>query len=122
MIMLKDNHVDGAGGIEQAIKATHEYLKKNNLDLAIEVETRNLKEVEQVLAIGGINRIMLDNFEIPAIKEAVILINRQYETEISGGVTKENLREYALTGVDFISTSATIHSVKSLDLSLKLVK
>jgi nicotinate-nucleotide pyrophosphorylase (carboxylating) len=122
MIMLKDNHVDGAGGIEQAIRATHEYLKKNNLDLQIEVETRNMQEVQQVVSIGGVQRIMLDNFTIPALKEAVAFINRRYETEASGGITRENLRDYALTGVDYISTSSTIHSVKSLDLSLKLVK
>jgi nicotinate-nucleotide pyrophosphorylase (carboxylating) len=122
MIMLKDNHVDGAGGIEQAIRATHDYLKKNNLDLAIEVETRNMQEVEQVVSIGGIQRIMLDNFDIPALKKAVAFINRRFETEASGGITRENLRDYALTGVDYISTSSTIHSVRSLDLSLKLVK
>jgi nicotinate-nucleotide pyrophosphorylase (carboxylating) len=122
MIMLKDNHVDGAGGIKKAIRATHDYLKKNKLDLTIEVETRNMQEVEEVVSIGGIQRIMLDNFDIPALKKAVAFIDRRYETEASGGITKENLREYALTGVDYISTSAITHSVKSLDLSLKLVK
>jgi nicotinate-nucleotide pyrophosphorylase (carboxylating) len=121
MIMLKDNHVDGAGGIEKAIRATHEYLKRNNLNLPVEVETRNMEEVEQVAAIGGIQRIMLDNFDIPTLKKAVAFIERRFETEASGGITIQNLREYAETGVDFISTSAMTHSVKSLDLSLKLV-
>jgi nicotinate-nucleotide pyrophosphorylase (carboxylating) len=122
MIMLKDNHVDGAGGIEAAINATRDYLKSKNLNLKVEIETRNLDEVKQVLAIGGVDRIMLDNFEIPAIKEAVMLINGKYETEASGGITEDTLRDYALTGVDYISSSIMAHSVKSLDLSLKLVK
>jgi nicotinate-nucleotide pyrophosphorylase (carboxylating) len=122
MIMLKDNHVDGAGGIRQAIEATHQYLKEKNLQLKIEIETRNLDEVKKVLEIGGVNRIMLDNFEIPELKKAVGIIAGKYETEASGGINEENLRDYAMTGVDFISTSLTIHSVKSLDLSLKLVK
>jgi nicotinate-nucleotide pyrophosphorylase (carboxylating) len=122
MIMLKDNHVDGAGGIRQAIEATHRYLKEKNLDLQIEIETRNLDEVKQVLETGGVNRILLDNFEIQELKKAVKLIAGKYETEGSGGINEENLRDYAMTGVDFISTSLTIHSVKSLDLSLKLVK
>jgi nicotinate-nucleotide pyrophosphorylase (carboxylating) len=122
MIMLKDNHVDGAGGIEKAITATQDYLKEKNLDLKIEIETRNMDEVEQVLKVGGVDRIMLDNFDIPTLKQAVELIAKKYETEASGGITVDTLRDYALTGVDFISSSAMTHSVKSLDLSLKLVK
>ncbi|MGZ5244615.1 MAG: carboxylating nicotinate-nucleotide diphosphorylase [Bacteroidia bacterium] len=122
MIMLKDNHIDGAGGIEKAIRATHQYLEVKNLELRIEVETRNLDEVEQVLSVGGIDRIMLDNFDIATLTQAVKLIGGKYETEASGGITVDTLREYALTGVNFISSSAMTHSVKSLDLSLKLVK
>ena len=122
MIMLKDNHVDGAGGIQKAIEATHQYLKNKNLDLKITIETRNLDEVNQVLKIGGVDRIMLDNFDVPALKQAVQLIDHQFETEASGGITEENLREYAMTGVDYISSSIMTHSVKSLDLSLKLIK
>ncbi len=122
MIMLKDNHVDGAGGIEKAIEATKKYLSEKSLDLKIEVETRNLEEVEQVLQAGGVDRIMLDNFDIPTLKQAVELIGENYETEASGGITIDTLRDYALTGVDFISSSAMTHSVRSLDLSLKLVK
>lgn len=121
MIMLKDNHIDFAGGIENAICATHKYLKENNLNLKIEIETRNLDEIQQVINIGGIHRIMLDNFTPACIKEALTLINGQYETEASGGITMENLREYALTGVDFISIGALTHHIKSLDLSLKFI-
>jgi len=122
MIMLKDNHVDGAGGIVKAIEATHKYLKEKGLDLKVEIETRNLDEVKTVLATGGVDRIMLDNFDIETLNKALALIDHKYETEASGGITEENLRDYALTGVDFISSSAMAHSVKSLDLSLKLVK
>lgn len=121
MIMLKDNHIDGAGGIEMAIKATHDYLKKQNLKLKIEIESRNLEEVKEVLKVGGVNRIMLDNFTPELLKEAIQLINGKFETEASGGITSENVRSYAETGVDFISTSSITHSVKSLDLSLKIV-
>ena len=121
MVILKDNHVDAAGGIKEAINATHKYLKDKNLDLKIEIETRNLNEVNQVIETGGIDRIMLDNFDIPTLKEAVNLINHRFETEASGGITEDTLREYALTGVDFISSSITTHSVKSIDLSLKIV-
>ena len=120
MIMLKDNHIDGAGGIKKAIEATHAYLKNKGLNLKIEIETRNLSELKQVLETGGVDRIMLDNFNIPELKAALTLINGKYETEASGGITEENLRSYALTGVDYISSSAMTHSVKSLDLSLKL--
>lgn len=119
MIMLKDNHVDYAGGIEAAITRTHAYLKENNLNLKIEVETRNISEVKQVLQVGGVNRIMLDNFSPTLLREAIVLIDNKFETEASGGITLETVREYAETGVDFISVGALTHSVKSLDISLK---
>ena len=122
MVMLKDNHIDAAGGITNAITKAKEYLKQNNLDLQIEVETRNMDEVKEAIAAGGIHRIMLDNFEIPKLKEAVIIINKQYETEASGGITLSNLVSYAETGVDYISMGALTHSVKALDLSLKIIK
>ena len=122
MIMLKDNHIDYAGGIEKAVKATHEYLKGLGKDLKIEVETRNLDEVKQAIEVGGIHRIMLDNMTPALMKEAVALIGGKYETEASGGITDETLREVAETGVDFISVGALTHSIKSLDLSLKAVK
>ena len=121
MIMLKDNHIDAAGGITKAVHSTLEYLKKNKLDLKIEVETRNLKEVQEVMDCGSVDRVMLDNFSIPQLKEAVALINGTIETEASGGINDENIHSYALTGVDYISTSVMTHSVKSLDLSLKIV-
>jgi len=120
MIMLKDNHVDAAGGIKNAIESTHEYLKKNNLTLKIEVETRSIAEVKEVMAYGGVDRIMLDNFSIPDLKEAMSIIGNAYETEASGGINDETIHDYALTGVNFISTSVMTHSVKSLDLSLKI--
>ena len=119
MIMLKDNHVDYAGGIEAAITSTQAYLKKNNLSLKIEVETRNISEVKQDLQVGGVNRIMLDNFSPTLLQEAINLIDKRFETEASGGITLETVREYAETGVDFISVGALTHSVKSLDISLK---
>jgi nicotinate-nucleotide pyrophosphorylase (carboxylating) len=119
MVMLKDNHIDYCGGIEKAIEKTNAYLKANNLDLAIEVETRNLEDVKRVLSVGHIHRIMLDNFEPAAITEAVKLIDRRYETEASGGIQLENVTAYAQTGVDFISAGAIIHHAVSMDLSLK---
>ena len=122
MIMLKDNHIDFAGGIEKAIDTTHEYLNKNNLDLKIEIETRNLEEVKRVIEHGGVNRIMLDNFTPEMILVALRMINGKYETEASGGITFENIRGYAESGVDFISIGALTHHIKSLDLSLKFVK
>lgn len=121
MIMIKDNHADFCGGLEAAIDQVHAYLKTRNLNLRIEVETRNLNEVKRVLAKGGIHRIMLDNFDIPTLREAVKLINGQYETEASGGITLATLRSYAETGVDFISVGALTHSVRSLDISLKAI-
>lgn len=122
MIMIKDNHIDFCGGISQAIEKTHEYLKKHHLNLKIEVETRSLQEVKEVMAIGAIDRIMLDNFSPELMKEAVALINGKYETEASGGIKLSNVRTYALTGVDYISVGALTHSVSSLDLSLKAIK
>lgn len=119
MIMLKDNHIDFCGGIAKAVHKVQEYLKANNLNLRIEVETRSLDNVKEVLACGGIDRIMLDNFVPEKVKEAVDLINGKYETEASGGITLETIRSFAETGVDFISVGALTHSVSSLDLSLK---
>ena len=119
MIMLKDNHNDFAGGIEKAITKTKNYLKENNLDLIIEVETRNLDEVREVLNIGGIERIMLDNFNYEDMRKAVHLIGGKYETEASGGINLETVRKYAECGVDFVSVGALTHSVSNMDLSLK---
>ncbi|MCU0460116.1 MAG: carboxylating nicotinate-nucleotide diphosphorylase [Bacteroidales bacterium] len=119
MIMLKDNHIDYAGGIATAIGRTQEYLRKHKLDLRIEVEARNLKEVREILDTGGADRIMLDNFNIPDTREAVALIAGRCETESSGGITLENVRDYALCGVNYISIGALTHHIKSLDMSLK---
>jgi len=121
LIMLKDNHIDFAGTIEKAIDDTHEYLKKKGLKLKIEIETRTIDEVKRVVKHGKIDRIMLDNFTPEKIKEALVLINGQYETEASGGITLENIKEYAQTGVDYISIGALTHHIKSLDLSLKFI-
>ncbi len=118
MIMLKDNHIDFAGGIEAAIDRTRQYLKEKGKNLKIEIEVRNLDELERVLAHGGVDRIMLDNFDIPTLREAVRRINGRFETEASGGITDQTLRPYAETGVDFISVGALTHHIKSLDLSL----
>jgi nicotinate-nucleotide pyrophosphorylase (carboxylating) len=122
MVMIKDNHVDYAGGIKNAIERTNLYLKEKEKDLKIEIETRNLEEVKEVLAIGMVDRIMLDNFNPAQIKEALKLIDRsKYQTEASGGITAETILAYAETGVDYISSGALTHSFKSLDLSLKAV-
>ena len=121
MIMLKDNHNDFAGGIEKAITKTKNYLKENNLNLKIEVETRNLDEVREVLNIGGIERIMLDNFNYEDMRKAVHLIGGEYETEASGGINLETVRKYAECGVDYVSVGALTHSVSNMDLSLKAV-
>lgn len=118
MIMLKDNHIDFAGGIDAAIDRTHDYLKRTGRQLRIEIEVRSLDELEQVLWHGGVDRIMLDNFDIPTLREAVRRIDHRYETEASGGITEATLRSYAETGVDFISVGALTHHIKSLDLSL----
>jgi nicotinate-nucleotide pyrophosphorylase (carboxylating) len=119
MVMLKDNHIDFCGGIEKAIETTNQYLAANNLDLKIEVETRNVDDVRRVLAVGKVQRIMLDNYTPDMITEAVALINGKYETEASGGITLENIRAYAATGVDYISVGAITHHAVSMDLSLK---
>ena len=119
MIMLKDNHIDYCGGIEQAINKANAYLKEKDLDLKIEIETRNIEDVKTVLRIGKVNRIMLDNFTPQQIEEALQLINKKFETEASGGINFENITAYAATGVDYISSGAIIHQAKSLDLSLK---
>ena len=121
MIMLKDNHIDYAGGIIPAIEKTKDYLSKNKKSLGIEVEVRNLNELHEVLRVGGIERIMLDNFSPEQLKDALKIIPSEYETEASGGITLENIRSYAETGVQFISVGALTHSVKSLDLSLKAI-
>lgn len=118
MIMLKDNHIDFAGGIEAAIDRTRQYLKEKDKNLKIEIEVRNLDELERVLAHGGVDRIMLDNFDIATLREAVRRIDGRFETEASGGITDQTLRPYAETGVDFISVGALTHHIKSLDLSL----
>ncbi len=122
MVMLKDNHVDMAGGIEQAIENVSRYLKQKNKSLKIEIETRTLAEVEEVLRVGGVDVIMLDNMSMDDMKQAVKLIGGRYQTEASGGITETTLRHVALCGVDYISVGALTHSVKSLDLSLKVVK
>jgi nicotinate-nucleotide pyrophosphorylase (carboxylating) len=119
MIMLKDNHVDFAGGIRQAIERTKAYLEANQLALKIEVETRNLREVEEVIQVGGIDCIMLDNMDYDTMRAAVKLIGDKFLTEASGGITEENLVQVAECGVDFISMGALTHSVKSMDISLK---
>lgn len=119
MILLKDNHVDFAGGITNAINRCHAYLKEKNLDLKIELEVRNFDELNQVLTHGGVNRIMLDNFSVADTKKAVELIVGRYETESSGGITFDTIRDYAECGVDFISVGALTHSVKGLDMSFK---
>ncbi|MDB5133132.1 MAG: hypothetical protein JWR02_2881 [Mucilaginibacter sp.] len=121
MILIKDNHVDYSGGIKNAIEKTQQYLSRHNKKLAIEIEVRNLDELQQVLQAGGVDRILLDNFNYSDLREAVNIINGRYVTEASGGITIENIREYAACGVDYISVGALTHSVKSLDLSLKAV-
>ena len=121
MIMLKDNHIDFAGGIEQAIKKTNKYLVDNKLDLKIEIEVRDFQELKEVLATGNVDRIMLDNFSVEDTREALKLINGKYETESSGGIDKTTIKAYAETGVDFISVGALTHQINSLDLSLKAI-
>lgn len=119
MILLKDNHVDFAGGISQAIERCHQYLEKRNLNLKIEIEIRSIDELQQVLNKGGVDRIMLDNFTPELTRKAVEMIGGRYETESSGGITLETIRNYAECGVDFVSVGALTHSVKGLDLSFK---
>ena len=122
MILIKDNHVDYAGGIREAIESARRYVADLNKKLAIEIEVRNIEEVEQVLQTGGVDRILLDNFNYSDLSDAVDMIEGRYITEASGGITIDNIREYAACGVDYISVGALTHSVKSLDLSLKAIK
>lgn len=122
MILLKDNHVDFAGGIQKAILRAQEYCKEKGKDLKIEIEVRSLDELQQVLDIGGVQRIMFDNFTPEVTRKAVEMVAGRYETESSGGITFDTLRDYALCGVDFISVGALTHSVKGLDMSFKAVK
>ncbi len=121
MIMLKDNHIDFAGGIDKAVNAVHQYLKEIGKDLKIEVEVRDFDELNQVIETGSIHRIMLDNFTPEETKKAVALINGKYETESSGGITLDTIRDYAECGVDYISVGALTHHIRSLDLSLKAI-
>lgn len=119
MILLKDNHVDFCGGITNAITRCHEYLKEKGLDLKIEIEVRNFEELAEAMNCGGINRIMLDNFSVADTKKAVDIVGGKFETESSGGITFDTIRDYAECGVDFISVGALTHSVKGLDMSFK---
>ena len=121
MILIKDNHVDFSGGIPQALEATKKYLTEKGLDLKIEIEVRDFNELNQVLGIGGVDRIMLDNFTVDGLRSAIKLIKGRFETEASGGITIDTIRQYAETGVDFISVGALTHHIKSLDMSLKAV-
>jgi len=122
MILIKDNHADYAGGIKNALTAAQKYVKDQGLDIPIEIEVRNLDELKEVLETGGVVRIMLDNFSYEQIREALKIIDGRYPVEASGGITPENVREYAETGVDYVSMGYLTHSVKSLDLSLKAMK
>lgn len=122
MILLKDNHVDFAGGIEQAIRGAHRYVKEKKRDLKIEIEVRNLNELTEALEVGGVDRIMLDNFSPEVTREAVRMVAGRVELESSGGIMRDDIRDYAEAGVDYISVGALTHSVKSLDMSLKAVE
>ena len=121
-IMIKDNHIDDCGGIRAAIERVAAYQKEHGLNLGVTIEVRNLVELYEVLEVGGITRLMLDNFEVPLLKEAVLTVHNRFETEASGGVNIHNVRQVAKTGVDFISVGALTHSAVSLDLSLKVVQ
>jgi len=121
MIMLKDNHIDYCGGLEQAIERAYDYVQRVKPGLKIEVETRNIEDVKKLLAIGKVDRVMLDNYTPEQIKDALQLINGRFETEASGGINLENIEAYAATGVDYISAGALIHQARSIDLSLKAV-
>jgi nicotinate-nucleotide pyrophosphorylase (carboxylating) len=119
--MIKDNHVEASGGVAKALEAVEAYKKQNGLeDYGVTVEVRNLQELREALHIGLFNRVMLDNFELPLLREAVLTVGGRYETEASGGITIHNVRKYALTGVNFISVGALTHSAQSLDISLKI--
>jgi nicotinate-nucleotide pyrophosphorylase (carboxylating) len=120
-IMIKDNHIDACGDIAVAIDRVHEYLQKTKKDLSITVEVRNLVELQKVLDRGGVTRILMDNFEIPILREAVELVNKRFETEASGGIDLHNVRSYAETGVDYVSSGALTHSAGTLDMSLKII-
>jgi nicotinate-nucleotide pyrophosphorylase (carboxylating) len=120
MIMIKDNHIDFAGGIEKAISSVQKYLEKKEKDLKIEIEARNIDDVKKIIRIGGVHRIMLDNFTPELLKEAVEIIGSRFETEASGGINKENILSFAETGVDYLSVGAITHQIKSLDMSLKV--
>lgn len=122
MILIKNNHVDASGGITNAIRSAKEYLQTKNKKLSIVVEARNLQELKEVLQCGGVNRILLDNFSPPQLSEAVKLINHKFKTEASGKITMENVKQYAETGVDYISAGALTHSYKSMDLSLRIAQ
>jgi len=122
MILLKDNHIDYAGGIKNSIHKTREYLRNNNLNLKVEIEARSLKDVRTIISTGGIDRIMLDNFSIEETRKAVKEISGRYETESSGGIDLTNIRAYAECGVDYVSVGALTHHVKSLDMSLKAIQ
>lgn len=121
MVMIKDNHIDYAGGIENAINKVVDYLKNNNKTLKIEIEARDLNELDEILKVGKVHRIMLDNFSFDDMRTAVKLIGGKYETEASGGITEKTIREYAKCGVDYISVGALTHQINSLDLSLKAI-
>lgn len=121
-MMIKDNHVEAAGGMSAAIERAHAYQKEKGLNLNITVEVRNLVELEEVMSVGGITRVMFDNFEIPILHEAVAIVGGRFETEASGGVTLFNIRKYAQSGVNFVSAGALTHSAQPLDLSLKIVR
>ena len=121
MIMIKDNHVDFAGGIAKAIQSTKKYLKKKNINLKIEIEVRNFDELNEVLKTGYVDRIMLDNFTVVEMKKAIEIIDKRYETEASGGITIDTIRKYAETGVDYISVGALTHQIKSIDMSMKAI-
>jgi nicotinate-nucleotide pyrophosphorylase (carboxylating) len=122
MILIKDNHVDYAGGIPQALQATRSYLEERGLKIPVEIEVRSLEELQQVLEIGGVDRILLDNFDYETLRKAVNIVDGRVPTEASGGITEENAIEYARCGVDYVSMGALTHSVKSLDMSLKAIK
>jgi len=122
MILIKDNHVDYAGGIKQALNAAKRYLKEKNKNIQIEIEVRNLDELQEVIESGEVDRILLDNFDFKTLKQAVSLVNGKFVTEASGGITEDNVLQYAQCGVDYVSMGALTHSVKSLDMSLKAIK
>ncbi|WP_207532268.1 carboxylating nicotinate-nucleotide diphosphorylase [Desertivirga arenae] len=122
MILIKDNHVDYAGGIKQALTAAKNYIKEKNKNIQIEIEVRNLKELQEVIECGEVDRILLDNFDFETLRQAVKLVDGKFVTEASGGITEQNVLQYAQCGVDYVSMGALTHSVKSLDMSLKALK